>query len=158
MKMWEKYLLGAPLEYFNLDDRVHVEGSSGEGLHDYVRDLHRRRTTPSGVFGSKLFTADIRAIFEREPEALPLIQADKVIRLRRRRKVEQAISYSMARRSREWIVVDDADRPSDRLDFDFDHVCDSYDMIELQETSWDQILARTEARVLPALFVWGGGV
>lgn len=148
LQLWRTGLLGAPLEYLNLIDRDQDVERFGRGdIHAYWRSVRRRRTSPNGVFGSKLFTRDIREVFDRQQDALSLIQADCLIHLRRRDHVEQAVSYGRAMQSRVWI---DGGRngPAVEPRYDLKLLTTCVQLIESQEASWQAISERTEARAL----------
>jgi trehalose 2-sulfotransferase len=143
MQLWKTGLLGAPLEYLNLRDRRPLEDNAAESLQAYWADILRKRTSPNGVFGCKLFTHDIWAVFEQDPGALQLIRADRVIQLRRRNRVQQAISYSRARLSQVWIAAYAGEKKN--VEYDFDYIVDSLKSIREQELSWEKILTLTQA-------------
>lgn len=65
--------LGLPLEYFHRGFRPDLQRRWGaESLDAYVRQAHRRRTDPAGVFSAKLFWQDLEQLaHERDPAAQP---------------------------------------------------------------------------------------
>jgi LPS sulfotransferase NodH len=146
LQLWKTGVLGAPLEYLNMIDRDDDVDAFGGDLHAYWRSIRRRRTSPNGVFGSKLFTGTIRDIFKRQETALELITADYLIDLRRRDHVQQAVSYARAMQTRIWIEGGFLPETDPTYDFKLIHEC--LTMIERQEKSWSDIAERTGARVL----------
>ena len=152
IKIWEKGLLGAPLEYWNLHDREEDIARYGAGdLTRYWSNIRKRRTSENGVFGAKLFTSDIRSVCDRQPDALRLITADKIIRVRRRDLAQQAISYSRAKQSRVWIAGAPTAAP-DAVAYDFEDLVGNVKAIRRQERSWDEIIERTEARAMSVYY------
>jgi LPS sulfotransferase NodH len=119
-----------------------VEGN----IDAYWRTVRRRRTSPNGVFGSKLFTRDIQEVFKRKESALGLIRTDYLINLRRRDHIQQAVSYARAMQSRVWI--DGGAPAAAKPHYDFDLILSCRQLIERQEASWGDIAERTGARVL----------
>jgi trehalose 2-sulfotransferase len=146
LQLWRTGVLGAPLEYLNMGDREEDIDAFGGDLHAYWRWVRQRRTSPNGVFGSKLFTGNIRHVYDRQESALELITADYLIDLRRRDHIQQAVSYARARQTKIWI--DGGVRPTVEPVYDFDLLLDCLDAIKRQEASWRDIAERTGARVL----------
>jgi LPS sulfotransferase NodH len=146
LQLWRTGVLGAPLEYLNMGDRVDDTDTFSGDIHAYWRWVRQRRTSPNGVFGSKLFTGNIRDVFDRQHSALQLITADYLINLRRRDHVQQAVSYARARQTKIWIGG--GVRQNVEASYDFDLLLDCLDAIERQEASWKAIAERTGARVL----------
>jgi LPS sulfotransferase NodH len=148
VSLWRTGLLGAPMEYLNLKDRAGDVKKYGDGdLFRYWESVQSRRTSPNGVFGSKLFTNDFWEVFNLDKRALSMITADYVVQLRRRDRLQQAISYSRARLTRVWIPASEEDRRTE-AEYDFDHICESLVAIGRQERSWEKIIERTEARAI----------
>jgi LPS sulfotransferase NodH len=116
-----------------------VEGN----IDAYWRTVRRRRTSPNGVFGSKLFTRDIQEVFKRKESALGLIRTDYLINLRRRDHIQQAVSYARAMQSRVWI--DGGAPAAAKPHYDFDLILSCRQLIERQEASWGDIAERTGA-------------
>jgi LPS sulfotransferase NodH len=127
------------------DRQEAIDGFGGD-IHAYWRAVRQARTAPNGVFGSKIFTGNIRDVFDRQQSALGLITADYLIDLRRRDHIQQAVSYARARQTKIWI--DGGPRPPSNPAYDFDLLLDCIDAIERQEASWKAIAERTGARVL----------
>jgi LPS sulfotransferase NodH len=98
------------------------------------------------VFGTKLFTGNIREIFSLQPSALELITADYLIDLRRRDHIQQAVSYARATQTRVWI--EGGLPPIVEPQYDFALLRSCLKFIERQEASWHAIAERTGARVL----------
>jgi LPS sulfotransferase NodH len=146
LQLWRTGILGAPLEYLNMIDREGDIGSFGCDIHAYWHSVRQRRTSPNGVFGSKLFTGTIRDIFNRQQTALELITADCLIDLRRRDRIQQAVSYARAMQTRVWI--EGGFPPFAEPTYDFDLLRQCLEAIRRQEASWRDIAERTAARVL----------
>lgn len=152
LELWKTGILGAPLEYLNLTDREDTVTRYTEGdLEPYWRDIKSRRTSPNGVFGSKLFTKDIRDVFNRDPLALSIIKADYVVLLRRRDIVQQALSHSRARQTQIWISGGKSENAAN-ANYDFDDISRSIRAIKRQQDSWDKILNLTGANCMTVYY------
>lgn len=103
--LWRTGVMGAPMEYLNLrnrkDDMIRRLGGD---LVSYWRHVKEVRTSENGTFSFKAFLQDFRDASEWTPDILPYIKADKVIYLRRRDKMAQAVSYSRAHQSGKWFA------------------------------------------------------
>lgn len=146
LQLWKTGVLGAPLEYLNMVDRAEDVVAFNGDIHAYWRSIRQRRTSPNGVFGSKLFTANFRDVFDRQQSALELLTADYLINLRRRNRVDQAVSYARAMQTRVWIEGGLPPATEPTYDSELLHEC--LTLIERQEDSWLKIAERTGARVL----------
>jgi LPS sulfotransferase NodH len=147
LQLWRTGVLGAPLEYLNLHDRGDdIQRFGGGDMHSYWRSVRQRRTSPNGVFGSKLFTGTIRDVFNRQRSALALITSDFLIDLRRRDKIEQAVSYARAMQTRVWI--EGGYPPFAEPKYNSALLRQCLESIQRQEASWRDIAERTGARVL----------
>ncbi len=96
-------LLGLPLEYLNLD-HLRFKGIKTERqVTEFLDELERRRTTPNGVFGVKLFSHFAKQIEEEMPLLFNhLFKSYHVIHVLRRDRVAQAISDVRARQTGRW--------------------------------------------------------
>jgi LPS sulfotransferase NodH len=62
--LWKTHLAGAPMEYFNPEDRAGFESRWGTlSDTDYVARLHAHRTSPNGVFSAKLHFDQLERTF-----------------------------------------------------------------------------------------------
>jgi trehalose 2-sulfotransferase len=94
--------IGVPLEYFgpaSLAERLGCLDGNGRTLFQrYVPLLEAKRTTPNGIFGMKLHPGQLEALSEMDDEkAFRFLNLfGKIVVLRRRDKVLQAISLARA--------------------------------------------------------------
>lgn len=133
--LWRSGVLGAPMEYPNIHTMHRLIQRLGRGdLVTYWRELKRRRTSPNGVFGYKLFVNT----FERE--LLPYLSPDRVIYFTRANKAAQAVSYARALQTDVWFAgVREAINPS----YSFKQIRDCEILIKRQEAAWEDIFAVT---------------
>jgi len=110
--LWRTGCLGAPLEYLNFDPAGPYFFAAGapDAQRELWRSVLRRRTSPNGVFGLKAFPTQLQALHGANPALLsevlatmlPRGGARRVVYLRRRDKVAQAVSLARAAMSGVW--------------------------------------------------------
>ena len=99
--LWRTGVMGAPLEYFNLNKLPTLFSRFGvRFLDEYVPELVRHRTSPNGVFGLKL-GRDQLTFLQLFPFDHPLTFG-KWIFIDRRDKHRQAISFYLANQTGAW--------------------------------------------------------
>jgi LPS sulfotransferase NodH len=98
---------GVPAEYLNpaalivLSKRFGAE--QGMSLPRLMEELHRRRTTPNGIFGLHLHLEQLRKPLQTEQRIVEWLGTfDRIIFLYRRNKLAQAISLDRAMQTSEW--------------------------------------------------------
>ena len=99
---------GCPMEYFN-DVYIEVycaqKGTSNFKRQAYVDEIEQRRTSFNGVFGAKAHLMQLRMWFTGAPEQSLtnfLRSFDRLVFIRRRDKLGQAISFYRALLSGRW--------------------------------------------------------
>jgi len=110
--LWRTGCLGAPLEYLNFLplSPYGFAATSAELQQQLWRSVLRRRCSTNGVFGLKVFTAQLQKLDQENPALLQDVMAvmlprDRprhVIYLRRRDRVAQAVSFTRAALSGVW--------------------------------------------------------
>ena len=154
LKLWETGVLGAPLEYLNLDAiassflvRFNIGAEEKpyeldrERILDYWNRVKALRTSPNGVFGYKMFMIIFHKIINTYHNIFSDIQPDYVIYLTRRDLIGQAISYSKAKLTKTWFA-DVANAPV--AHYDFQHVLQCKKEIELQCTYWEGVFSTAQ--------------
>lgn len=144
--LWRTGLLGAPMEYLNFEfSGGIVERLGGGDIVTYWRELRRRRTSPNGVFGWKVFLANYTKTMTDHPRLLEHIRCHKVIFLRRLDKVAQAVSHLRAVQTGSWF----ADTMTKaEPEYDFKRLLGFYSHAVLQDQRWEQVFGLTGADVL----------
>lgn len=110
--LWRTGCLGAPLEYLNFEPAgpYGFASASPSAQLDLWHSVLRRRCSPNGVFGLKAFPMQLQAL-ERDnpallnevlPAMLPRQRPRRIVYLRRRDLVAQAVSYARANMSGIW--------------------------------------------------------
>lgn len=142
LELWRTGLLGAPLEYLNLPHPSGIFDRLGGGDPvKYWSELQRRRSSPNGVFGFKMFFNDYARIAHVYPKILPLIQPDHVVFLVRKDKVAQAVSHAKATLSDAWFHENDVEpRP---ISYEFSLINEFYEEAVRQHRAWNSLFALT---------------
>jgi LPS sulfotransferase NodH len=158
--VWRTGCLGAPLEYLNFESGGPYGFASGSPdlQRQLWRSLLRRRCSPNGVFGLKAFPPQLEQLKRRNPTLLeevlatilPRGVARRVVYLRRRNRLAQAVSYARATLSGVWRKEQEAAGPSP-LDYSEEALESAERGIAHQEAGWEQMFA--ELKIEP-LTVW----
>lgn len=146
---------GVPLEYFNLEIRAPLaeRWCCGASLSDYVRALRAHRTTPDGVFGTKLHWGQLESIraesLERPAHEPPFTLAAgfldslfpdaRYVYIRRLDVNRQAVSRWLALHSDVWEVGSDEPEPSrPAVRYSFSGIERHRRQIVLGDLHWDR--------------------
>jgi len=110
--LWKTGCLGAPLEYLNFEPGgpYGFASQSAEMQRQLWRSALRRRSSPNGVFGLKVFCMQLHQLQQANPALLEDVLAmmlphgkpRHVVYLRRRDRAAQVISYARADLSGVW--------------------------------------------------------
>lgn len=146
VELWRTGLLGSPMEYPNrpFHDFLRRRLNVGESIVAYWDAVKRVRTSPNGVFGFKMFVADYVNFSRWYPDILPRIAPAKVVFVTRSDLLDQAVSYSKAIMSGEWL---DGARRFRRATYDPQHIRCCIEMLKYQIEFWNDIFALTETAV-----------
>jgi LPS sulfotransferase NodH len=114
--LWETGCLGAPLEYLNFDEGHYGFARGAPAQQDQLwRSVRRRRTSPNGVFGFKVFPMQLEALKEGNPGLLQTAmdavlsgRPPRIVYLQRRDRVAHAVSYARATLSGVWRAEQEA--------------------------------------------------
>lgn len=125
--------MGWPAEYFQTGAAQRRFARFNTG--DYVDSVMRHRTAPTGVFGVKLFPADLRD----SPGVWPALPNPIVIRVRRADRVGQAISAWRALNGGPWRAVEGA-RSEPAPPYDYERLRQLVGLFEWEDRWWDRFL------------------
>lgn len=145
---------GDPLEYLNPRYMAGYQRSIGAAHANqpsfarYLDEIERRRSSPNGHFGIKMHFEHLEANFSRDMKQalLFLKRFDRVVSLRRRDKLAQAVSLHRARVTQLWSADDRRflapDDPRLHKEVKFDPVAISRALAEIvrQESAWERLL------------------
>lgn len=109
----ETGLAGDPQEYFN-PPLIALErersGDTALNMNQFLRRMEERRTSPNGLFGMKMHYSQLMGVFRTgkpTPEVVKfLLKFNKLIWIRRRDRIGQAISQAVALRTNVWSSED----------------------------------------------------
>lgn len=138
-------VLGRPVEAFNPDFirsggfREHLRKDDPVSVAqfvDWIRDRHRTR---NGIMGTKLLYEDF-STFRAFPAFRDLFFGARLIHLRRRSKLRQAISYLFAEQTGQWIATDTPRMPVERVAYDYVALRRHLDRLVHQDAIWTALL------------------
>jgi len=111
--LFETKMAGDPLEYFNrylLELECRINGQKELSFDRFLDEMKLRRTSPNGVFGMQLHYSQLLIKFSSDRINNSMISFvrdfDKHIWLRRKNKLQQAISFVIAKKSGAWSSED----------------------------------------------------
>lgn len=157
--LWETGCLGAPLEYLNFEPGgpYGFASRSPEQQRQLWKSVVRRRTSPNGVFGAKLFPMQLQALEEGNPELLAdafatLLDGGKtrVVWLGRRDPVAHAISYARASLSGIWRKEQEGEGGTG-VQFSVEAVDRAQRQLAAMQRAWDEMF---EALAIRPLRLW----
>ncbi len=132
---------GAPTELFHPDFmRTLKRRWKAETFEEYVGQLLARKTGPNGVFGVKAHLGQYEPAFgDADPRTvLPNL---RVISMRRRDRLRQAVSWVRALQSARWLSLDQ-DGSQEAPEFDSEHITRKLHRIGREEDAWRALLDR----------------
>ena len=148
--------MGVPHEY--LHPTVHLpvlarrfQSNRQDGAVDidlYLRSLRKRRSTANGVFGLKAHFSQLAGLLH-IPSVGRLFEGARLIRIRRRDLVRQAISYYAAEATGVWSTADAAslaELPSP--DYNGIAISRYVSMLLAEDEGWERLLAHRGPSVL----------
>ena len=151
-------MAGDPLEYFNpplLAIERDETGIADMNLNQFLLRMQHRRTSPNGFFGMKLHYSQMlygfnsRKINQQMVDFLRNFAA--LIWIRRRDRVSQAISLTIAKRTGLWSTEDSKLVETDERSIHPSDCLDSLHVVASDDYSWQQFLQATK---LPTLETW----
>lgn len=149
--------IGVFAEYFNPD--VVRKGTFGKrfefgsqvSVTEYIQFLRSSYATPEGAWGAKLLYEDIEhlVVF---PAMRDLLSSARLVFLRRRSKLSQAVSYYLAKTTGKWVATDKALTPLEDVEFDFAAINRHLEMLARQEALWTTLFRRFKQRPLEVIY------
>jgi LPS sulfotransferase NodH len=104
--LYETGLAGDPLEYFNPPLLVVARKQTEKpdlGFSGFLKLIEKRRTSPNGIFGMKVHYHQLKQVLVTEERSAAFLRGfDKLIWIRRRDRVGQAISKVIAEKTQVW--------------------------------------------------------
>lgn len=132
--------LGAPLEYLNVANyRRWSQIVGSEDPAAVFSEIMTRRTSPSGWFGLQAHWFHL-ANLARFNIPRDMLKFRRIIWIRRRDLVEQAISFAIALQTGAWTSFH---KPLGKPIYNYQAIADCADAIKHMEYAWAQFLAQT---------------
>jgi LPS sulfotransferase NodH len=157
--LWRTGCLGAPLEYLNFEPAgpYGFAANSPETQRRLWRSVLRRRCSPNGVFALKAFPPQLDHLQRNNPSLLEEVLAtvlprgqSRVVFLRRRDRLAQAVSYARADQSGVWRK--EQEKAAAPMPEYSDEALEAAERgIAHQEAGWEQMF---EALKIDPLTVW----
>ena len=104
-------------------------------LPKYIDRLRSLHSAPSGIWGAKLLYEDLAALISLAPMQA-LMAESRMIFLRRRAKVSQAVSYFLAEATGRWVSTDVGRMDPTEVTYDFARLSRILELLTQQETRW----------------------
>jgi LPS sulfotransferase NodH len=158
--LWRTGCLGAPLEYLNFEagGPYGFAAASPDLQQRLWRSVVRRRCSPNGVLGLKVFPMQLDHLQRTNPAllddvlatTLPRDRPRRIVYLRRRDRLAQAVSYARASLSGIWRKEQEA-ADSAPIAYSEEAIDAAERGIAFQESVWDRLLG--DLRIVP-LNLW----
>ncbi|WGM38992.1 Stf0 family sulfotransferase [Caulobacter sp. NIBR1757] len=148
LALWRTGALGAPLEYLNLPRLEALRTRLGGGdLEAYLAALARRRSSPNGVFGIKVFLTQLLEARRGDGDLLRRLAPGAWVRLRRRDRLAQAVSLARAEQTQGWVGTGAGAEPV----YSRALIGQKADFLEWQDEAWGDLLEDAGA---PVVTLW----
>jgi len=147
--LWRCGRMGAPHEYFNLQTvlfRMQMRFQC-DSIYKYTDEVMRLRTGPNGVFAVKLHQEHWHTFWY--CGRFILFKGLKYIRIRRRDRLAQAVSLTIARQTGQWTH----DVPAKaEAKYDFHMLRRALYDLDIQERGWDAMFAERKVKPLDLVY------
>jgi LPS sulfotransferase NodH len=149
--MWRTGVMGAPQEYFNYDaEMINCAAALGAAnLKDYVDKLAAVRTSPNGVFATKLLPGHWEML--RMSRCNHMVSNADIVLTTRRDVVAQAVSMQIAERTGGW-TNESPRHGDDELSYDYDAIMGNLRYIEGIYKFWVETLAHRKTPTVIAVY------
>jgi trehalose 2-sulfotransferase len=153
--LFETRKAGDPLEFFNLRlVRLAQVQTGNQSLTpiEFMRLMELRRTSPNGVFGMKIHYEQMLRAFQTNVPNQKMIEflrnQDRLLWIRRRDRLRQAISHAVATQTNSWSSEEPQKAPAGSVSC-LDCI-NSLQIISFQDFGWEQFIrvAKLQARVV----------
>jgi LPS sulfotransferase NodH len=148
--LWRTGCFGSPLEYFNYDSKwmVPVMGRLGVvSVSEYLDRLREVRTSPNGVFGTKLLPGHWQMLAHSRRSGFTA--GARLIMTGRRDRIAQAISQSIAVQTGEWRR---GDLSTMNAEYEFQSILDALIYHDQVYRFWSAQLQQTQRQGLMIVY------
>jgi len=139
--MWQTSILGRPREFFNPRIATRLAAANGGSVDPlevgwYIQTLRKLHSSPNRVFAAKILFEDFEALWAFRSFREFFLGAKKVF-LRRRRVIDQAISYHFAKYTGQWIKEDAPRMAREQVPLTLGELRLQIDWLRRQNADWD---------------------
>ena len=150
----ETALAGDPQEYFN-PPLIYLErersGNSELNMNQFLRLMEQRRTSPNGSFGIKMHYSQLLGVFKTAKPTNAVVgflrKLDKLIWIRRRDRIGQAISQAVAMRTQVWSSEDTRFERNPKVDVHAYECVNALRLVCRDDAGWEQLIAKAGLKV-----------
>jgi LPS sulfotransferase NodH len=150
----ETKLAGDPQEYFN-PPLIALErkrsGNAKLGMNKFLHLMESRRTSPNGVFGLKMHYSQLMAVFNTNKPNDNVVKylrgLDKLVWIRRRDRLGQAISQAVAIRTNVWSSEDSRFERNPDVQIHPYEVVGALNIVARDDAGWEQLIKRVPLTV-----------
>jgi LPS sulfotransferase NodH len=150
-------VLGHPLEAFNPDFmrmggyREYIDDAKVVQVAHFIDWIRSRHRTSNGVFGTKILFEDFQTFKSFRPFS-DFFFSCNVVHLRRKSKLQQALSYFFAEETGQWVATDVPRKRLDEVKFDFEAIRRHLDRLTKQDALWTSTLGALNIPYLEIYF------
>lgn len=137
-ELWRTGIMGNPMEYLGEEiQRMNRERAEiGAGFSSYWTWLHTTRSSPNGVFGCKVFPANVPLCQALDIDWWPRLQASyRLIYLVRENDIAQAVSLARVLQDGRWF---DYVEPKREPVYDFEYIHSCVGQIRASQRFWEE--------------------
>ena len=137
--------LGTPIEAFNPDliraSAFHRQepDPAAVDLRGFIAWTTATHRSANGIFGTKILFEDFEKL-RGFPAFRDFFLTARLIHLRRRSKLRQAISYFLAQETGQWVTTDIPRKPPDSIAYDFAAIRRHLDRLVRQDAAWTAMI------------------
>ena len=152
--LYETKLAGDPQEYFNpplLALERKRTGNAALTMGQFMQAMERRRTSPNGVFGLKTHYAQLLAAFNTDKPNENVLRflrrAEKLIWIRRRDRIGQAISQAVAIKTNVWSSEDSRFQREPDVKIHPFELINTLRIVSRDDVGWEQLIPAAKLQV-----------
>ena len=153
--LFETKMAGDPQEYFNpplLALERKRTGNAELSMNKFMQAMEKRRTSPNGVFGLKAHYGQLLSVFRatkpNENVVKFLRHANKLIWIRRRDRIGQAISQAVALKTNVWSSEDSRFQREPDVKIHPFELINTLKVVSRDDVGWEQLILAAKLQVL----------
>ena len=119
--------------------REHISDGKPVSVDQFIDWIRQRHRTRNGIFGTKILHEDFQT-FKTFPSFRDLFFSSRIIHLRRRSKLRQAISYFFAEETGQWVATDTPRKAVESVEYNYAAIRRHLDRLVRQDSLWTAVL------------------